>query len=106
MLPSAVTKYLQTRAVQGPWAISGCTGTGFSGAVVIPALSEYGNLFDTLGSLAVNSPEYLHRFLVLVVVNHREDAEANDKEDNYETLKRLNAGDPQLSPLRLTWVDA
>jgi hypothetical protein len=106
MLPPNVTKYLQTRAVQGPWEISGCNGTGFSGAVVIPALAEYGNLFDTLGSLAANPPEYLDRFLVLVVVNHREDAEANDKEDNYETLRRLTVGDPELSPLRLAWVDA
>lgn len=106
MLPPSVTKYLQTRADQGPWEISGCNGTGFSGAVVIPALAEYGNLFDTLRSLATNPPEYLARFLVLVVVNHREDAEANNKEDNYETLKRLSAGAPEFSPLRLAWVDA
>jgi hypothetical protein len=106
MLPPNITKYLQTRAVQGPWEISGCNGTGFSGAVVIPALAEYGNLFETLRSLSTNPPEYLARFLVLVVVNHREDAEANDKEDNYETLMRLAAGDPELSPLRLAWVDA
>jgi hypothetical protein len=106
MLPPKVTKYLQTRSVQGPWQISGCKGTGFSGAVVIPALAEYGNLFDTLASLAVNPPEYLARFLVLVVVNHREDAGGDDKEDNYETLKRLAAGAPELSTLRLAWVDA
>jgi hypothetical protein len=106
MHPSAITKYLQTRAIQGPWEISGCTGTGFSGAVVIPALAEYGNLFDTLASLAANPPEYLDRFLVLVVVNHREDAGGDDREDNYETLKRLAAGDPQLTELRLAWVDA
>jgi hypothetical protein len=106
MLPLNVTKYLQTRAVQGPWEISGCKGTGFSGAVVIPALAEYGNLFDTLRSLAANPPEYLARFLVLVVVNHREDAGTDDKDDNCETLKRLAAGDPQLTELRLAWVDA
>jgi hypothetical protein len=106
MLPPFATKYLQTRAVLGPWEISGCQGTGFSGAVVIPALAEYGNLFDTLRSLAANPLKYLARFLVLVVVNHREDAEANDKEDNYETLKRLAADDPELAPLRLAWVDA
>jgi hypothetical protein len=106
MLPANVSKYLQPRGLQGPWEISGCSGTGFSGAVVIPALAEYGNLFDTLRTLATNPPEYLARFLVLVVVNHREDAEANDKKDNFETLKRLTAGDPELSLLRLAWVDA
>jgi hypothetical protein len=106
MIPLFVTKYLQTRAVQGPWEITGSEGTGFSGTVVIPSLAEYGNLFDTLRSLATNPPEYLATFLVLVVVNHREDAEANDKEDNHETLKRLAAGYPKLSQLRLAWVDA
>jgi hypothetical protein len=106
MLAPNVTKYLQPRAVQGPWEISGCKGTGFAGAVVIPALAEFGNLFATLQSLAANPPEFLARFLVLVVVNHREDAETSDKKDNHETLKRLTAGDPELSPLRLAWVDA
>jgi hypothetical protein len=101
-----MTKYLQTLAVQGPWEISGCKGTAFSGAVVIPALAEYGNLFDTLRSLAANPPEYLDRFLVLVVVNHREDAGADDKNDNFKTLKRLVTAAPELSPLRLAWVDA
>jgi len=106
MLPSAITKYLQNLAVQAPWEISGCKGTGFSGAVVIPALAEYGNLFDTLQSLAANPPDYLARFLVLVVVNHREDAVADDKNDNRLTLARLADVGPDLASLRLAWVDA
>ena len=106
MVPPFVTKYLQPRAIQGSWRITGCTETGFAGAVVIPALAEYENLFDTLQSLAANPPELLARFLILVVVNHREDALPDDKEDNYETLKQLAALDPELAPLRLAWVDA
>jgi cellulose synthase/poly-beta-1,6-N-acetylglucosamine synthase-like glycosyltransferase len=106
MLPPFVTKYLQPRAIQGSWRITGCTETGFAGAVVIPALAEYENLFDTLQSLAANPPELLARFLILVVVNHREDALPGDKEDNYETLKQLAALDPELAPLQLAWVDA
>lgn len=106
MLQSPLTKYLQTRAIQGPWRIAGCTETGFTGAVVIPALAESAHLFATLRSLAANPPELLARFLVLMVVNHREDAPQGDKEDNYKTLKRLDTVGPELAPLRLAWVDA
>jgi len=74
--------------------------------VVIPALAESARLFATLRSLTANPPEFLARFLVLVVVNHREDALPGDKEDNYETLKRLTTVDPELASLRLAWVDA
>ncbi len=105
MLHPPLTKYLQTRAIQDPWRISGCPESGFAGAVVIPALAESAHLFDTLRSLAANPPDLLSRFLVLVVVNHREDAPQGDKEDNLETLKRLAALDTELAPLRLGWVD-
>lgn len=101
-----MTKYLQIRAIQGPWRISGCTETAFSGAVVIPALAESAHLFATLRSLAANPPELLSRFLVLVVVNHREDTLSGDREDNHKTLERLAAGATEISPLRLAWVDA
>jgi hypothetical protein len=69
MLPLHITKYLQTRAIQGPWQITGSLSNDFSGAVVIPALAESGHLFATLRSLAANPAEQLASFLVLVVVN-------------------------------------
>ncbi len=106
MLPAFVAKYLQTRAIQGPWQISGCSDKGFAGAVVIPALAESPHLFATLRSLAANPPELLECFLVLVVVNHREDTKTEEKEDNLRTLHRLAASEPELSSLRLGWVDA
>lgn len=106
MLPHKIVKYLSSRAIQGPWQITGRVEGGFSGAVVIPALAESAHLFETLRSLAENPPELLSRFLVLVVVNHRTDASAADKLDNVATLQRLTAGDPSLTPLRLAWVDA
>ncbi len=106
MMRSPVSKYLQTRAIRGPWRISGCEESGFSGAVVIPALAESGRLFATLASLAANPPEILSRFLVLVVVNQREDAPAADREDNLRTLARLSEASLELTPLRLAWVDA
>jgi hypothetical protein len=106
MLPPAVTKYLQTRAIQGPWRIDGCDGHGFAGAVVIPALAESKRLFATLRSLSANPPEILARFLVLVMVNHREDAPATDKDDNYRTLAGLTSVASALPSLRLGWIDA
>lgn len=101
-----ITKYLSSRAVCGPWKLTGEPGIGFSGAVVIPALAESAHLYATLRSLAGNPPELLSRFLVLVVVNHREDAPEADKADNLATLKQLERRDPALSPLRLGWIDA
>ncbi|MBJ6723186.1 glycosyltransferase family 2 protein [Geomesophilobacter sediminis] len=98
-----LTKYVATRSVKGPWSIERCTGTGFAGAVVIPALSESERLFGTLDSLAANPPEMLERFLVLVVVNHREDATPQQKEDNRMTLERLRSWE---SPMNLAFIDA
>ncbi len=106
MLPPKIDKYLRTRAASGPWRPVGATETGFSGAVVIPALAEQANLFATLRSLAANPPECLARFLVLVVVNNRTDAPAGDKADNQATLARLAGECRSLAPLRLGWVDA
>jgi hypothetical protein len=106
MLPTTVVKYLQARAIHGPWKIEGCQDHGFMGAVVIPALAEYANLFATLQTLAANPAHDLSRFMVLVVVNHREDAGGDDREDNRLTLARLAACETELSPLRLAWVDA
>ncbi len=106
MLSPAGTKYLQARAIQGPWRIDGCAETGFSGAVVIPALAEEEQLFATLASLAANPPDLLARFLALVVVNHRQDAAPSDRDNNRRTLARLAACAPDLPPLKLAWVDA
>jgi len=86
--------------------MKGCTEGGFAGAVVIPALAESATLFATLSSLACNPEEQCERFLILVVVNQREDAPLSDKSDNLTTLKLLAAGDPRLSRLKLAWIDA
>ena len=106
MNESRVKKYLASRAFNGPWAISGTARKDFDGAVVIPSLAESRLLFSTLRSLAQNPKKLLSRFLVLVVVNHREDASSAEKADNRETLKRLSAGGPDLAPLQIVWVDA
>lgn len=101
-----ISKYLDSRAIQGPWRVAGCPGNDFSGAVVIPALAESATLMATLSSLAQNPPDVLSRFLVLVVINHREDAPERDRKDNLSTLDILTSGGTCHSPLRLAWVDA
>ncbi|HTP64664.1 MAG TPA: hypothetical protein VMJ66_04670 [Geobacteraceae bacterium] len=106
MIPTFVTRYLHTRALRTPWRIDGCSSDGFNGAVVIPALAESAHLFETLRTLAANPAHILARFLVLVVVNHREDASGGDKEDNHATLGQLADASRELPGLRLTWVDA
>ena len=101
---ATVSRYLDRRAA-AHWNMEGCTRNGFAGTVVIPSLAESAELFATLDSLAANPPENLERFLVLVVVNHREDAAELDREDNRRTLARLTepAG---RTHLHLAWVDA
>lgn len=106
MLPETIKKYLGSKAIQGPWAIEGCGESSFSGAVVIPALAEYATLFATLRSLAQNPPDVLSSFLVVVVVNHREDAEPFDKAENLATLGLLKDNYSSLATLNLGWVDA
>ncbi len=105
-IPVQIRKYFDSRGVKGPWRISGPADGKFAGAIVIPSLAESENLPATLKSLAMNPPDLLSRFLVLVVVNHRTDARPADKKDNYLTLKRL-ATDIDISPsFRPAWVDA
>ena len=95
--------YLAGRAITSPWRLQGDAADGYAGCVVIPALGESQRLFTTLDSLAANPAGSLARFLVTVVVNHREDAPESEKLDNAETLDRLRLFD---TPLRLAWVDA
>ena len=103
MKKDPLASYLAGRAVTQPWKLEGEPGDGYAGCVVIPALGESQRLFGTLASLGANPPAQLARFLVVVVVNHREDAPPADKLDNAQTLAVLRRLD---TPLRLALVDA
>jgi len=105
LLPPAVQRYLGRNAVKGPWRLAGEVRTGFSGAVVIPALAEGERLFKTLHSLAANPLQWTDRFLVVIVVNHGAHAEPVDRLQNGLDLVRL-ADLAAISPLCLAWVDA
>ncbi|MDH3454662.1 MAG: hypothetical protein OEL80_05890, partial [Desulfuromonadales bacterium] len=103
-VPAAVQRYLDKSAVKGPWTLAGADRGDFAGAVVIPSLAEGDRLFATLRSLAANPPQWLARFLVVIVVNHGEQASAADRLQNGVDLARL-ADLAQRTELRLAWVD-
>lgn len=104
-LPAAVQRYLDKRGAEGPWRLEGALPGPVRGAIVIPSLAEADSLFLTLQSLAQNPRAWLARFLVIVVVNHGEQAEAESRQQNVADLARLSAYAPD-SPLNLAWVDA
>jgi len=106
MIYPRVERYLASRAFTTPWTFAGIQGERYAGAVVIPSLAESRFLFSTLHSLTQNPPDLLSRFLILVVVNHRQDASPGEKADNQETLRILSCGEPSLAGLQLAWVDA
>lgn len=104
--PSAIDSYLRKRAVSAPWRIAEPPVGPFAGAVVIPALAETANLPQTLASLSLNPPDLLARFLILVVVNQRDDASPTERADNRLTLELLPVWRREYGLEHLHWVDA
>ena len=105
LLPDAVQRYLDRSAFRGAWTLEGVERGGFAGAVVIPSLAEGDSLFATLQSLAANPRRLTACFLVVIVVNHAENASAADRLQNSIDLTRL-AVLAEGSELCLSWVDA
>ena len=106
MKKSSICKYLESRVQIGPWQIEGNERTNFTAAVVIPALAEEESLLATIDSLAANPGDLLEQTLVLVVVNHREDADETDRRTNRNDLRRLRREGPCRHPMQLAWIDA
>ncbi len=104
-LPATVQRYVVRSAVKGPWTLAGEGRTDFAGAVVIPSLAEGDRLFATLQSLATNPPQWTARFLVVIVVNHGEQASTADQQQNGIDLARL-ADLAERTELCLAWIDA
>ncbi len=101
----AKARYLARQGVNGPWQIKGATGGACSAVVVIPACDEENWLFHTLASLAENPAETLGQTLILVVLNHPQQASADVCAANRRTLARLQT-DPLQDRLQLAWIDA
>ena len=106
MIPYPISRYLESRGVRGPWRVSGNERRNFQGAVVIPALAEKDSLFVTLDSLAKNPRECVSRFLILMVINNRSDANPVDKIDNEETLDLISKIGSISPNLQIGWIDA
>ncbi|MFC1779745.1 glycosyltransferase [Thermodesulfobacteriota bacterium] len=103
--PAAVQRYLDKRVAKGPWTVTGAENRSFTGAVVIPSLAEADSLFATLQSLEANPAQWRNSFLVLVVVNHGEQAGNEEKQQNLQDLTRLIEYSAE-STLPLAWIDA
>lgn len=103
-LPVSAQRYLEKRGPGGPWRMEGAVGCNYQGAVIIPALAESASLFATLDSLQTNPAALLEQFLLVVVVNHRPDTAAGDKQDNYLTLCKL--AEKAVDFPTLAWIDA
>lgn len=103
-LPVSVQRYLEKKGLGSPWRLEGNSRCDFQGAVIIPALAESDSLFATLDSLQANPAALLDQFLLVVVVNHRPDASAGDKQDNHRTLRKLSEKAAYLP--NLAWIDA
>lgn len=105
-IPTAIQAYLARRIFAGPWQIMEQPPKSYSGAIVIPALSECKNLPQTLQSLSSNNSELLSRFMILIVVNNRGDASVEERADNAQTLKLLPEWKLLYALEHLYWVDA
>lgn len=103
--PVAAQRYLDRHGIKGPWQLAGEARPGFLGAVVIPSLAEGERLFATLRSLAANPAAWKNRFLVVVVCNHSQAVDRQDRLQNELDLARLTDY-AQGSDLNLVWIDA
>lgn len=105
-LPPNIASYQNKRAAGVPWTINEIPTRAFSGAVVIPSLTEAINLPQTLESLSRNPADLLDSFMILIVVNQRGDASGEETADNLETLKMLPQWKERYGLKQLFWVDA
>ena len=105
-LPAEARRYLDKRGFKGPWEIKGKKPLStYYGAIVIPSLAEGRNLFATLDSLVQNPPELTAQFLVVVVVNQRQNADQSLDKQNKADLSALDDY-ADKTPLNLAWLDA
>lgn len=100
----AQQRYLQRHAFSGPWTLEGVQGDQYRGAVVIPALAEGDALWATLAALLSQRGGWPDGWLIVVVINAREDCNAQRLDDNLRDLQQLRSGRFAHAPVG--WVDA
>jgi len=97
-----IAKYLaRHRDIVERWPLHGVTDAAPEAVVAIPALAEFPGLCGTLDDLGACAEAA--RVLVIVVVNHREGADAETIENNRMTLAHLAE---RSDPFALAWCDA
>ena len=81
--------YLKKRGITTPWEIYPPPIRKFNQAVIIPSYGEFEYLPQALSSLEKNNLTLLQDTLVIVMVNHAEDADKLLKNNNEKTLQFL-----------------
>jgi hypothetical protein len=97
--------YLSRRAAAGPWRLETDRPGPFAGGVIVPALAESASLPALLDSLAADPSLAACGLLVVIVVNHREDADPAEAADNTRSLALLRERFGTL-PFPLGVIDA
>ncbi len=98
-----ITRYLKKRGFKGPWSLKPLPQKKYRIAVIIPALAEYPGILHTLDSLAAQPSGLMSETIVVVVINHGDDASRTVRENNIITLSHLLS---ESYPFHLSLVDA
>ena len=105
MLPDKVRDYFDRRAMPGPWQIEGALKEPLRGGIIIPCLAESASIPFLLDSLLADPTLPASGLAVLMVVNNRLDATAEEKADNLQSLELLRSLRDTL-PFPLLLIDA
>jgi len=100
-----VSAYLERRGVVGPWNLDLPHETPLRGGIVIPSLAEHASIPGLLQSLCADHTLPASGLAIVFVVNNREDASPDEKEDNRRTLETLRQVRHRL-PFPLGIIDA
>ena len=100
-----IEKYLTKKAFLNKWNIRLENDAKFRYVIVIPALKELGTVKKLLKSLAANETKAPNEFLLIFVINNSEQAPAEIREENYETIEFLNASKRDF-PIPIAVLDA
>ncbi len=88
---SLMNDYLARYAVPLTWSLYARRLDHIKQAVVIPAYAELDMLFATLASLADNPASSLEQTLVICVINNKDDAPEDVRDNNSKTIQALHA---------------
>jgi len=87
-LPNNALKYLNKYSFSG-WEVETNQTKLFNNAIVIPAISEFENIKNSLASLSNNDRKYFNSTIVLFVINNPVSADSDVKSDNLKSIEFL-----------------